>query len=341
MAEDATQTPRERIETPSGKDAGDENFPVASVLIARRLRPHVMRFYAFARAADDIADNPALAPDEKVRRLDLVEAGLAAEATGPAVAVRLRDSLAATGVTDLHARDLLVAFRRDATKLRYADWDELMDYCAVSAHPVGRYLLDLHGEDPATHAPGDALCAALQVLNHLQDCGEDRRRLDRVYLPQDWMAEAGVDVDALDAAAASPGLRRVLDRCLAGCGRLLDEAEPLAGMIRARRLAAEVAVIQRLARRLAARLGREDPLAGRVRHSRLDLMAGLGAGLARLVAPGVRSTPSRPGRRRPAPTRSASPTPSRPRRGRRSRPACACSPGPGARPCTPSTPSPG
>jgi len=199
--------------------------------------------------------------------------------------VRLRDSLAETGVPDRHARDLLVAFRQDATKLRYADWGELMDYCAVSAHPVGRYLLDLHGEDAATHVPGDALCAALQVLNHLQDCGEDRRDLDRVYLPGNWMAGAGIGVAALDAPAASPGLRRVLDRCLDGCDALLERSEPLAGMIRARRLGAEVAVIQRLARRLAARLRREDPLAGRVKHSKRDLVAGLAAGLGRLVRP--------------------------------------------------------
>jgi squalene synthase HpnC len=244
-----------------------------------------MRYYAFARAADDIADNPDLAADEKVRRLDAFEAGLAAEATAPEAAVRLRDSLAQLGVPDRHARDLLVAFRQDAVKLRYASWGELMDYCAVSAHPVGRYLLDLHGEASMTHAPGDALCAVLQVLNHLQDCGEDKCELDRVYLPGDWMAEAGIDVSALDASATSPGLRQVIDRCLDGCDRLLDSSEPLARIIQARRLAAEVAVIQRLARRLAARLRREDPLAGRVKHSKLDLLAGLAAGLGRLVRP--------------------------------------------------------
>ena len=290
MANQAAEPLAKGIETPpengmGGKGAGDENFPVGSILIARRLRPHVMRYYAFARAADDIADNPDLAPDEKVRRLDAFEVGLAAGATAPEAAVRLRDSLAETGVADRHARDLLVAFRQDATKLRYADWGELMEYCAISAHPVGRYLLDLHGEDAATHAPGDALCAALQVLNHLQDCGDDRRDLDRVYLPGDWMAGAGIDAIALDAPAASPGLRRVLDQCLDGCDALLERSAPLAGMIRARRLAAEVAVIHRLARRLAARLRREDPLARRVKHSKRDLLAGLAAGLVRLVRP--------------------------------------------------------
>ena len=273
------------IETPSGKGAGDENFPVGSWLIARPLRPHVMRYYAFARAADDIADNPDLPPDEKVRRLNAFEAGLAPDATAPVTATRLRDSLAETKVPDSCARDLLIAFRQDATKLHYADWDDLMDYCAKSAHPVGRFLLHLHGENAATHAPGDALCAALQVLNHLQDLGDDQCALDRVYLPGDWMAEAGIDVTALDAAASSQGLRRVIDRCLDGCDALLERSEPLAGMIRSRRLGAEVAVIQRLARRLAARLRREDPLAVRVKHSKLDLAAGAMAGLARLVRP--------------------------------------------------------
>jgi squalene synthase HpnC len=289
MANQAARSVIAGLETPSGKGAGDENFPVASILIDRRLRPHVMRFYAFARAADDIADNPALGPAEKLRRLDAFEAGLEARlqdgAKLPEVATRLHDSLAETGVTDAHARDLLVAFKRDATKLRYENWDDLMDYCAVSAHPVGRYLLDLHGEDAATWGAGDALCAALQVLNHLQDCGEDRRDMDRVYLPGDWMAEAGIGVAALDGDAAPPGLRRVINRCLDGCDGLLERAQPLARMIRARRLAAEVAVIQRLARQLAARLRREDPLASRVKHSKLDLLAGLGAGLSRLVSP--------------------------------------------------------
>ncbi len=285
MVNQAAEPLAREIETPSGKGSGDENFPVASLLIAPRLRPHVLAFYAFARAADDIADSPDLPAAEKLRRLDAFEAGLAPGAAAPLKAVRLRDSLTETGVPDRHARNLLAAFRQDVTKPRYADWDELIAYCALSAHPVGRYLLDLHGEDRATWPAGDALCAALQVLNHLQDCGDDRRRLDRVYLPQGWLAEAGTGVTALDAAAASPGLRAVLDRCLDGCDRLLDRAEPLAGLIRSRRLAAEVAVIRRLARRLAARLRRADPLAMRVRHSRTDLLAGLLAGLAWLLRP--------------------------------------------------------
>ena len=277
------------VEAPSGKWAGDENFPVGSRLIAPRLRPHVMHYYAFARCTDDIADDRALSPDEKIRRLDAWEAGLEPGATGPAIATRLRDSLIETGVGDRVARDLLVAFRQDARKARYESWDDLLVYCRYSAHPVGRYLLQLHGEDPATGPAGDSLCAALQVLNHLQDIGDDRRSLDRVYLPQDWLAAEGIDETALDRNHSSPALRRVIDRCLDGCDTLLDRAEPLARMTRSRRLAAEIAVIQHLARRLAARLRREDPLAGRVKHWKTDLATGLLAGVLRVAAPGTRT----------------------------------------------------
>jgi len=273
------------IAAPSGKGATDENFPVGSRLIAPRLRPHVMRYYAFARATDDIADSPELSPAEKIRRLDLFDAAVRGKAAEPEIAARLHTSLAKTGVPVACASDLLVAFRRDATSPRCAEWDDLMDYCRYSAHPVGRYLLHLHGEDAATMPMGDALCAALQVLNHLQDIAEDRRRLDRVYLPQDWMAAAGVREADLDLAAATPGLRQVIDRCLDATDALLDRSEPLSRAVRDRRLGAETATIQRLARRLAARLRREDPMAGRVKHRAADWAAGALAGLGRLLRP--------------------------------------------------------
>ncbi len=268
------------VETPSGKGAGDENFPVASLLVSRRLRPHVIRFYAFARGADDIADNPELSPEDKIRRLDRFEEGLDGR-PGVAAAIALRESLAETGVTDRHARDLLAAFRQDATKLRYRDWDDLLGYCELSANPVGRYLMDLHGEDRALWAPSDALCTVLQILNHLQDCQADHGRLDRVYLPQDWLAGQGIDVTALDAPAASPQLRAVLDRCLDRCDRLIATARTRPARPRSRRLHAEMALITRLAARLSARLRAEDPLAGRVALSRADFAS---AGLAGLAA---------------------------------------------------------
>jgi squalene synthase HpnC len=271
------------LECPSGKGAGDENFPVGSWLLPAALRPHVMAFYAFARAADDIADSPTLAAPDKLARLNRLGGALtgAAEADQPTAAA-LRASLGVTGVPARHALDLLDAFRQDATKRRYADWNELMGYCALSAAPVGRFLLDLHGEAPERYRESDPLCAALQVLNHLQDCQADYRNLDRVYLPQDALAAAGIGVAALAGRSASPALRQVLDRVLAGVDHLLVRARALPRRLRSRRLAAESAVILEIARRLAAELRRRDPLAERVELTRPQFLLTALQGLGRL-----------------------------------------------------------
>lgn len=263
------------IETPTGKGAGDENFPVGSFLLPERLRPHVAAFYALARATDDIADNPDLSPEEKIARLDRFERAIAGEAPDDPAVAKAREaarSAAEAGVSVRHSVDLLHAFKQDAVKTRYADWRELMGYCALSASPVGRFLLDLHGEDPAKYRYSDPLCDVLQVLNHLQDLRDDYRALDRVYLPQDWMAEAGTTVEDIEAERASPGLRRVIDRCLDGCEDLMTEARRLPSALDDRRLAMESAVIVRLADRLLKLLRRGDPIAGRVALTKRDFL---------------------------------------------------------------------
>ena len=268
---DLAPVPDGNVETPSGKWRSAENFPVGSFLIRRDLRPHVHAFYRFARNADDIADNPALSGDEKIRRLDRMAAILdgASGQASPAAAA-MRESLAETGVTPQHCHDVLHAFRLDAVKLRYRDWDDLMAYCRYSASPVGRQLLDLHGESRDTWAPSDALCSALQVLNHLQDCAADYRLLDRVYLPLAELGAEGIGVDALTADASSPALRRVLDGLLGRTAGLVDEARALPPLVAALGLRWECGVIVALAARLLKRLRRSDPLARRVALRRSD-----------------------------------------------------------------------
>jgi farnesyl-diphosphate farnesyltransferase len=274
----------QNVEAWSGKDRGDENFPVGSLLIGARLRPHVHAFYAFARNADDIADSPLLTAADKIARLDVMEEVLLGRrATGSPSALGLSASLAETGVAPDHAIELLVAFRRDASKLRYATWDELMDYCRYSAMPVGRHVLDLHGESRATWHPSDALCAALQVLNHLQDAAKDLAGLDRCYLPADLLARHGAGVAELRAPTASPGLRRTFDALLDECDALNRAARDLPRRTRDRRLRLETAVIVGLSHRLAARLRRGDPVARRVRLTKPDVFASLLASL-RFVA---------------------------------------------------------
>lgn len=268
------------VETPSGKGRGGENFPVGSWLIRRDLRPHVHAFYRFARNADDIADNSELLPEDKLHRLDRMADILEGAPGGDSPAASaMRASLAETRTTSRHCHDLLKAFRLDAIKSRYRDWDDLMDYCRYSAAPVGRQLLDLHGEGRDTWRPSDALCAALQVLNHLQDCAIDYRNLDRVYVPLDALAAAGCTVDVLSAAEVSPSLRRVLDDLLDRTDALIGAARALPGRVAARGLRWESAVIVSLAGRLAARLRRGDPLATRVKLSGGDIAAAFLAGI--------------------------------------------------------------
>jgi len=272
------------VETPSGKWANSENFPVGSFLIRRELRPHVHAFYRFARNADDIADNPALSAEEKIRRLDRMAAILdgASGQDSPAAAA-MRESLLGTGTTAQHCHDVLHAFPLDAVKLRYRDWDDLMAYCRYSASPVGRQLLDLHGESRDTWPASDALCSALQVLNHLQDCAEDYRLLDRVYLPLADLAAAGAGVEALAARAWSPALRRVLDGLLDRTAALVDRGRRLPPLVASSGLRWECGVIVELAARLLRRLRRDDPVARGVKLRKSDFFAAFVIGVSRGV----------------------------------------------------------
>ncbi|MDR3508669.1 MAG: squalene synthase HpnC [Caulobacteraceae bacterium] len=254
----------------SGKDHTTENFPVGSFLIAPRHRPVVMAFYRVARAADDIADHPTAAPADKLAALARIEDGLTGRSTADANAVALRKVLADHGLTDQHALDLLEAFRRDVTKTRYADWAELMDYCRYSAAPVGRFMLDVHGEDRSTWPASDALCAALQIINHLQDCAEDYREIDRVYVPLDALVEASLGVEALAEPKSSPALRGVITRLTQRTQGLLRTSRDLAPQVRDAGIGLEVSVIQTLAESMARRLLLRDPLSEETHHGKVE-----------------------------------------------------------------------
>lgn len=275
----------------SGKGSNDENFPVASMLIAPRHRPVVMAFYRFARAADDVADSAEAGPDAKLRLLESLRASLVGESDSSAEGRDLRLALAQNGLSAQHALDLLEAFRRDVTKLRYADWDDLMDYCRYSAAPVGRFVLDVHGEDPALWPMSDALCAALQVINHLQDCGKDRREIDRVYIPLGALDAADIGVEALDASVASPALRGAIAGLARRTQGLLAVSRPFARRVKDARLALEIGVIQALAEDLTQGLIMRDPLSEKVHHGkpRMAALAGLAMARTALARLGRRS----------------------------------------------------
>jgi squalene synthase HpnC len=247
----------------SGKGHRDENFPVASFLIHPRYRGAILAFYNFVRTADDIADHAVLQPKEKLALLDRLEGGLLGDNADDLVAVRLREAQAERNLSPKHAQDLVAAFRLDVTKLRYKDWDDLIGYCALSAMPVGRFVCDVHGESRSVWPANDALCAALQVINHLQDCKEDYQNLDRVYIPQDALNVSGTNTEALGAQRATPALLDCLHKLAARTERLLCESDDFAVSINDMRLSLEVSVINTLAHRLTRILMARDPLSER------------------------------------------------------------------------------
>jgi hydroxysqualene synthase len=257
----------------SGKGHRDENFPVASFLIHPRHRGVILAFYNFVRTADDIADHAALAASDKLGLLDRLEGGLLGANDADATAVRLRTALDRHGLSPKHAQDLIAAFKLDVTKLRYRDWDDLMSYCSLSAMPVGRFVCDVHGESRAVWPANDALCAALQIINHLQDCRDDYRNLNRVYIPQDALAASGSNVEALGGERASPALIECLHRLAARTETLLSESDGFATAIGDWRLGLEVSVINTLAHRLTRILQARDPLRQNV-HLGVPAVAG-------------------------------------------------------------------
>ena len=268
----------EAPETTRTKDT--ENFPVGSWLVAAHLRPIVHAYYQFAREADDIADHEHMPSDEKLRLLNEMDDQLQG-APGQGSAARVREVLAGTEVPLDHCRDVLVAFKRDAVTARTQDWADLMEYCRYSAAPVGRFLLDLHGESRATWAAGDALCAALQVLNHLQDCRQDFIQLNRVYVPQDLLEQAGLTVEDLRKSQAGSSLRGVLNQMLDLTERLVDTARTLPPQVKNRGLRCEVAVIVAVAERLLDKLRDQDPLAQRVELTKIEYVQAVLTGLGR------------------------------------------------------------
>jgi squalene synthase HpnC len=259
----------------SGKGSGDENFPVASWVVAQPYRRPILSFYEFVRIADDIADHASMPPDDKLAHLNSLEGSLLGHNQDNPAGVTLRSALAERNLSPQHAQDLLRAFRQDVTKNRYTDWDDLIDYCRYSAMPVGRYVLDVHGESRATWPASDNVCAVLQIINHLQDCVKDYHNIDRVYIPLDALSAAGSNVEALNAPRATPELLSCLHGLADRTGVMLEEGSQLPIQIKDMRLSLEIAAIVTLARHFVQLLRTRDPLSENVRLGKFGV-AGVG-----------------------------------------------------------------
>ncbi|MCW9034067.1 MAG: squalene/phytoene synthase family protein [Rhodospirillales bacterium] len=259
---------------PQGRTETDENFPVVFNLLPKHKKPHVLAFYKYARAADDIADSDTLTEDQKLHLLNEMEAtvlGKAPACANTETAAKFRNSLAITKVPTDHAIDLLTAFRWDASSKQYETWEELMEYCRYSAQPVGRYLLDLQGEtSTAARDASDALSSALQIINHIQDCRDDLKLINRIYVPANWLEELSIAPGTLLTESAIGPMRDLLDRMLDGVDKLLSQAKVLPHLISNRGLRAQAAVTLACGERLAHKLRIHDPLTTRVELSKLE-----------------------------------------------------------------------
>ena len=281
MTAPQSQAPAETTSTESGKNRKTENFPVGSFLIRPDLRVHIHALYNFARAADDVSDHPLLDAVEKVRRLDRFAQVLGDDrAEDVPAAAEMRRSLRATRISPQHCLDLLTAFKRDATQLRYRDWNDLLDYCRYSASPVGRHVLALHGVGQEAWPASDALCSVLQIINHIQDCADDYRELDRVYIPQDMLAKHGGQIADLSGNQSSTGLMATLQAMLDELGPMMVVGRRIPSFVPDVRLKCETSIIAVLADRLIKLLRHRDPLCDKVKLDRISVFT---AGLSGLV----------------------------------------------------------
>ncbi len=214
-----------------------ENFPVGSLLIPKAKRQHVYSIYAFARTADDFADEGDCEPVIRLRQLDEWQTQLDAcyegRATHP-IFIALAHTVKELQLEKSLLSDLLSAFKQDVVKRRYANFAEVLDYCTRSANPVGRLILRLFDyRQPKLDELSDAICTALQLTNFWQDLALDILK-DRVYLPEDEMAAANITINDLRAREASPALRQLIKFQVARTRELFLRGKPLPDLVNGR-----------------------------------------------------------------------------------------------------------
>jgi squalene synthase HpnC len=262
-----------RIADAAAAQIGGENFPVALRVLPRRARDHLQRAYAFARFVDDVGDE---SQGDRTALLDAVDRDIDALADGSAHLAPVRNLAALVrehGLTAQPLHDLVEANRRDQVVMRYQTFDDLLDYCRLSAAPVGRIVLAVADvNDAVAVARSDKVCAALQVLEHCQDVGEDAAA-GRVYLPAHDLAAAGLLDADLRASTTSPPVRRVVSLQVERSMRLLDEGGPLIRQLHGwARLAVLGYVSGGRATAAALRKADYDVLPGTVRPSKLGTL---------------------------------------------------------------------
>jgi squalene synthase HpnC len=216
-----------------------ENFPVASRLLPKHLRMPIAVIYAFARRADDFADEGDLSNEERISaltdfgyKLDLIEQN---KEVDDATFIALADVIKQHDLPISLFHDLLTAFKMDVTKARYANFGEVIEYCRYSANPVGRLLLHLNkATSPQNLGYSDAICSALQLTNFLQDISQDLEESDRIYIPQDEMEQCGVTEDDIRNKITNPASRKLIEFQIRRALKLMQSGAPLGKALKGR-----------------------------------------------------------------------------------------------------------
>lgn len=216
-----------------------ENFPVASRLLPKHLRQPIAVIYAFARRADDFADEGDLSNDERIaaltdfgNKLELIEQGKDVDDT---TFIALADVIKQHQLPISLFHDLLTAFKMDVTKARYANFGEVMEYCRYSANPVGRLLLHLNkATSPQNLGYSDAVCSALQLTNFLQDISQDLEESDRIYLPQDEMEQYGVSEEDIRNKLTNSASQNLIQFQIQRARKLMQAGAPIGKVLKGR-----------------------------------------------------------------------------------------------------------
>ena len=216
-----------------------ENFPVASWFLPAHIRQPISVIYAFARTADDFADEGDLAQDERLQKLNHYDELLTQisenEPVDDPIFIALKDVIQQYSIPVQLFHDLLTAFKQDVTKTRYENFGEVMQYCRYSANPVGRLLLHLYGEtSEKSMAYSDAVCSALQLINFYQDIGQDFDENNRIYLPLDEMKKHGVELFHLEKRISDAAMQNLMRMQIERAMKLLQSGAPLGKILKGR-----------------------------------------------------------------------------------------------------------
>ena len=260
----------------SGKSYSDENFPVASFLMTKKIRNIVRIFYFFARMADDIADHKNLSSNQKKKILSSFdEAILKNRKSNNKILNNMILKFKEMPSGKNYSRNLLKAFMMDASNKKYKKWSDLIYYCRFSANPVGRFVIDAVNERKNIediYKASDNLCTALQIINHIQDCQKDFKQLERVYIPESFFKKFSLDKSILKEKESTKNFTKLKIEIIDKVLKSLNGTKKGLSKISSWRLRKETLIILNIAKRLCNLLKRKDPLKKTIKLSRIDFI---------------------------------------------------------------------